>query len=156
MGLTMKTRVACLILLTAAAAHATDTKPARPLAGKLAGAFAGQDISGTYDCTGDDAREGKYTGTVTLALVAAQSTGDYGAYSFSLQVPGFGTYRGQAAVQGTHMAVHFALPDQTTRDYGTGIATLARSAVGKWSFTKYYYEPEFKGGNHGIERCVQR
>lgn len=153
MGWKMKTRVACLILLAAAAgaaaAHAAAPAP-------LAGRFTGQDISGTYDCTGDDAREGKYTGTVTLALVAAQSTGDYGAYRFSLQVPGFGTYRGQAAVQGTHMAVHFALPDQTTRDYGTGIATLTRSAGGKWSFTKYYYEPEFKGGNHGIERCVQR
>lgn len=153
----MNTRVACLILLAAAGAHAAPAAPlAGKLAGKLAGNFAGQDIGGTYDCTGDDAREGKYTGTVTLALIAAQSTGDYGAYSFSLQVPGFGTYRGQAAVQGMHMAVHFALPDQTTRDYGTGIATLTRSAAGKWSFTKYYYEPEFKGGNHGIERCVQR
>jgi len=145
----MKTSLACLILLAAGAANA-----AAPTG--LAGKFTGQDISGMYDCTGDDAREGKYTGTVKLALIKAQSTGEYGAYSFSLDVPGFGVYKGQAAVQGLHMAVHFALADQSTHDYGTGIATLAKNGAGKWSFIKYYYEPEFKDGNHGIERCVQR
>jgi hypothetical protein len=152
----MKTILACLILPALGGAHAAAPAALAAPAAKLAGQFAGQDISGTYDCTGEDAREGKYTGTVTLALVKAQSTGEYGAYSFSLDVPGFGVYKGQAAVQGAHMAVHFALPDQATHDYGTGIATLARSGAGKWSFTKYYYEPEFKDGNHGIERCVQR
>ena len=28
--------------------------------------------------------------------------------------------------------------------------------AGKWSFSKYYYEPEFKGGNYGTETCRQR
>jgi hypothetical protein len=142
---TMKTVLACLLLAIAGSAAAA---PARP--------FTGADISGTYDCTGDDAKEGKYTGTVTLALVREQSTAGFGAYRFSLQVPEYGTYVGQAAVAGSHMAVHFALPDQATRDYGTGIATLAKNKAGKWTFSKYYYEPEFKGGNYGTERCVQR
>ena len=142
----MKNLFGCLILLAAAGAHAAPA--ARP--------FAGPDISGTYDCTGDDAHEGKYTGTVTLALVPTESTGRYGAYRFTLEVPGYGTYEGQAATHGMQMAVHFALPDQATKDYGTGIATLGRTKGGKWEFSKYYYEPEFKGGNHGTEHCVQR
>jgi hypothetical protein len=54
------------------------------------------------------------------------------------------------------MGVHFALTDQSTKDYGTGIATFAKGKKGKWVFEKYYYEPEFKGGNYGTERCVQR
>jgi hypothetical protein len=139
----MKLILGCVLLCAATGVFA---KPA----------YTGTDISGTYDCTGDDAHEGKYTGTVKLTLVKEQSTGEYGAYGFSLEVPGYGTYKGQAATHGKQMAVHFALPDQTTRDYGTGIATLARSSAGKWSFSKYYYEPEFKGGNYGTEHCVQR
>lgn len=26
---------------------------------------------------------------------------------------------------------------------------------GQWRFTKYYYQPEYKGGNHGFETCEQ-
>ncbi|WP_349573583.1 hypothetical protein [Azotobacter salinestris] len=118
--------------------------------------FTGPDFSGTYDCTGDDSHEGQYTGTVTLELVRAQSFDQYGAYNFKLEVPGYGTYVGQAAAQGTHMGVYFALTDRSTRDYGTGIASLVRNEAGKWTFDKYYYEPEFKGGNFGTEKCVQR
>jgi hypothetical protein len=54
------------------------------------------------------------------------------------------------------MAIHFALTDPTTQDHGTGIASFGRTKNGKWSFYKYYYGPEFKGGNHGTEFCVQR
>ncbi|MFC0668369.1 hypothetical protein ACFSKY_13565 [Azotobacter chroococcum] len=119
-------------------------------------AEAKPDFSGTYDCTGDDRHEGKYTGTVTLDLVREQSLGQYGAYGFKLEVPGYGSYLGQAAAQGTQLAVHFALTDQSTKDYGTGIASFAKNDAGKWTFDKYYYEPEFKGGNFGTEKCVQR
>lgn len=136
------------VLLFALTASATGAMAAT--------SFNGRDFSGVYDCQGDDAHEGKYTGTVTLDRVPSQSSGEYGAYRFSLDVPGYGVYQGQAATPGMHMGVHFALPDQTTRDYGTGIARFARTKAGKWSFSKYYYEPEFKGGNHGTERCVQR
>lgn len=42
------------------------------------------------------------------------------------------------------MAIHFALTDQSTKDYGTGIAEFSHQG-GKWSFRKYYYEPELQG-----------
>ena len=119
-------------------------------------AFNGPDFSGTSDCTGQDHHEGPYTGTVTLERVAAQSTGAHGAYTFSLDVPGYGIYRGHAASRGRQMAIHFALPDQSTRDYGTGIAHFERSRSGQWRFRKFYYEPEFKDGNHGFEDCLRR
>lgn len=118
--------------------------------------FTGEDFSGTYDCTGDDSHEGKYTGTVTLERVSGQSTGKLGAYSFKLEVPGYGAYPGHAAANGRQMAIHFALTDTSTKDYGTGIAAFSKTKTGKWSFSKYYYEPEFKGGNFGTETCVHR
>jgi len=119
-------------------------------------AFTGQDFSGVYDCTGDDGHEGKYTGTVTMTLVPSQSLNDYGAYKFKLEVPSYGIYSGQAAAHGSNVAMHFALADQNTKDYGTGIANFKKNKTGKWSFSKYYYEPEFKSGNYGTEACTQR
>ncbi|HJW03166.1 MAG TPA: hypothetical protein VJ548_07790 [Azospira sp.] len=132
------------------AATATPTAPAPR------GAFTGTDFSGVYDCAGDDRQEGGYTGTVTLKLVREQSHGAYGAYTFTLEVPGYGTYPGHGAAQGRHMAIYFANTDPSTRDFGTGIATFSRAKAGRWSFTKYYYEPEFKGGNYGLETCLGR
>lgn len=131
-----------------------DALPACPAA--AASAFAGPDYSGTYDCKGQDSHEGPYDGRVTLALIPAQSTGTQGAYSFKLDVPGYGSYPGHAAAQGSHMGIFFALTDPSTKDFGTGIATFEKNAKGKWTFRKFYYEPEFKGGNHGTEECVQR
>lgn len=119
-------------------------------------AFTGPDLSGTYDCTGQDFQEGSYSGTVTLQLVRAQSVQKYGAYLFKLEAPGFGAYVGEAAAQGTTMAIRFALEDAVSKDFGTGIATFTRARNGRWSFKKYYFEPEYKGGNHGFEDCVQR
>lgn len=119
-------------------------------------AFTGTDYSGIYSCTGNDDHEGKYTGTVTLELVPAQSQKQYGAYKFKLEVPSYGIYLGQATAEGTHMAMHFALTDQSTKDYGTGIANFRKNKAGKWSFNKFYYEPEFKGGNFGTEECTQQ
>ncbi len=119
-------------------------------------AFTGNDFSGVYDCTGDDSQEGQYTGTVTMQLVKSQSIEQFGAYQFKLEVPNYGTYLGQAAANDMHVAMHFVLTDQSTKDYGTGIASFQKSKAGKWSFSKYYYEPEFKGGNYGTELCTQR
>lgn len=119
-------------------------------------AFTGTDYSGVYDCTGLDAHEGPYQGTVVLTLDAAHSTGAHAAYGFRLEVPGYGTYLGQAVGEGERLAIHFALTDPGPRDYGTGIATLRRDAQGRLGFHKFYYEPEFKGGNHGVEDCVLR
>lgn len=117
--------------------------------------FTGADFSGEYECTGNDDHEGKYTGKVTLKLVPSQSFGSYGAYTFKLEVPGYGAYPGHAAAHGTQMAIYFANTDQSTKDYGTGIASFTKSKKGKWAFHKYYYEPEFKSGNFGEEDCVQ-
>lgn len=119
-------------------------------------AFTGKDFSGIYDCKGDDSHEGKYSGTVTMELVPSQSVDQYGAYKFKLEVPEYGVYLGQAAASGTHAAMHFALTDQSTKDYGTGIASFKKNKAGKWKFVKYYFEPEFKGGNYGTEECTQR
>lgn len=119
-------------------------------------AFNGPDYSGVYDCTGNDAHEGAYAGIVTMQLDAAQSTGEYGTYKFSLQVPDFGTYQGMAVAQGEKLAIYFSLPDQANGDYGVGIATLQHSAGGKTGFRKFYYEPAYKGGNTGSEDCLLR
>ncbi len=118
--------------------------------------FIGTDYSGTYTCEGDDSHEGKYTGTVTLKLVPGQSSGEYGAYSFQLDVPDYGSYPGQAAAQGDAMGIYFALTAPKPKDFGTGIARFSKTSQGKWTFKKYYYEPEFKGGNYGTEICTQR
>lgn len=118
--------------------------------------FIGQDYSGVYDCVGDDAHEGKYTGTVTLAIKPDHSYQKYASYDFKLEVPGYGTYLGQAAGNGNHLAMHFALTDQSTKDYGTGVAVFKKNKRGRLSFHKFYYEPEFKGGNTGVEDCVKR
>ena len=118
--------------------------------------FRGQDFSGVYDCKGLDKSEGAYTGTVTLTLNAAQSSGAYGAYDFKLEVPDYGSYPGQAVSLGKQLAIHFAHTDPATKDFGTGIATIAKDKRGRISFRKFYYEPEFKGGNNGTETCVLR
>lgn len=120
------------------------------------------DFSGKYDCTGNDAHEGKYTGIVTLQMRPEYSSNGYASYDFKLEVPGFGTYLGHAAANGAHMAMHFALPMEKgqyggkAKDYGTGIAQMRKNSNGKWTFHKFYFEPEFKGGNTGLEDCTQQ
>ena len=146
----MTMRLTAIPLITACALGATAAAHAAPKP------FTGTDYSGTYDCKGQDDHEGPYTGEVTLQRVPSQSSGPYGAYSFKLDVPGYGSYPGQAAGKGKVLAIHFALTDPSTHDYGTGIAEFKQNKAGKWTFHKYYYEPEFKGGNFGIEDCVQR
>jgi hypothetical protein len=117
--------------------------------------YTGPDFSGVYECRGEDSHEGRYTSTVTLELVKAQSVGKYAAYTFKMEVPGYGSYPGHVAANGLNAAIYFALNDSATKDYGTGIAQFSRKG-GKWQFNKYYYEPEFKGGNYGTETCLQK
>jgi hypothetical protein len=114
------------------------------------------DYSGVYSCMGDDAHEGKYSGKVTMALKPLHSHGTYASYDFKLEVPGYGTYLGHAAANKNHVAMHFALQDQATKDYGTGIAEMKKNAKGQWTFHKFYFEPEFKGGNTGVEDCTRQ
>lgn len=114
------------------------------------------DFSGTYDCTGKDFKEGAYTGVVTLTRVVEHDARPYRAYQFQLDVAGYGSYPGHAAALGRQMAIHFANTDPKNADFGTGIASFTQDKKGRWGFKKYYYEPEFKGGNHGTETCVRR
>ena len=116
--------------------------------------FSGEDFSGVYQCDGQDHLEGSYKGKVTIKLVADKSSGEYGAYQFKLEVPGFGEYPGHAAAQGKKMAIYFANTDLATKDFGTGIANFSKNKAGKWVFKKFYYEPEYKGGNFGTETCT--
>jgi hypothetical protein len=141
----MKKIMAVVVALLAASGIA-NAKPA----------YSGPDYSGVYQCTGMDAHEGAYTGTVTMKLTPEQSLGNHGVYTFKLEVPDFGTYLGHAVSEGDKLAIHFALQDQSTRDYGTGIATVRKGKDGKWAFSKFYYEPEYKGGNTGTEECTQK
>jgi hypothetical protein len=91
-----------------------------------------------------------------MQLNQEQSSGAYGAYDFKLVVPDYGTYPGQAVSLGRTLAIHFALTDSRSKDYGTGIATVTKNRKGKLVLHKFYYEPEFKGGNNGVEDCVLR
>lgn len=118
--------------------------------------FSAPDFSGTYLCHGNDKVEGDYQATVKLELISNESQGHNGAYKFTLDVVGFGAYPGHAASEGNMMAMHFANADSSTKDYGTGIAKFKKNRQGKWMFSKYYYEPEYKGGNFGFEYCVQQ
>lgn len=141
----------CLVTSTGAALAQSQT-PAPAATPK----YTGPDYSGVYACTGEDQADGKFTGRVTLTLVRAQSTGPYGAYDFKLEAPPFGVYLGEAAAQGRQMAMRFTNTDQKDKDYGTAIATFSRNRAGKRMFRSYYYEPEYKGGNHGTEECVRQ
>jgi hypothetical protein len=136
---------------TAAPAAAPADKPPTPPA-----PYTGPDYSGTYVCTGEDSHDGKFTGTATLTLVRAQSSGPHGAYDFRLEAPPYGVYLGEAAARGPSMAMRFANTDPKDKDYGTAIATFSRTRAGKWRFSSYYYEPAYKGGNFGTETCVRR
>lgn len=119
------------------------------------------DFSGIYDCKGQDAHEGAYQGTVTMKRIAQHSTDEYVSYDFQLAVAEYGTYHGHAAAQGNVVAMHFALPMENglyggkEQDFGTGIAEF-KQVDGKWIFKKFYFEPNYKGGNTGVETCVQQ
>jgi hypothetical protein len=138
--------IALFVFATSAYAEKSLPKPAQPYA----------DFSGVYSCTGDDAHEGQYTGTVTMKLKPEHSKGSYASYDFKLEVPGYGTYLGHAAANGNVAAMHFALTDQSSKDYGTGIAQFHENKQGQLSFHKFYFEPEFKGGNTGLEDCTRQ
>jgi len=114
------------------------------------------DYSGIYACTGNDHRDGKYTGTLTLTLDHNQSTGQYGAYAIKMEVPGYAMYLGQATSYKNSIAIGFASTEPTSKDFGIGIATVEKTPAGKLTFRKYYYEPDYKEGNYGFEECVKR
>jgi hypothetical protein len=100
--------------------------------------------------------EGEYKGKVTLKLKKEHSQAQYGSYDFLLEVPGFGKYPGHMAANGLNAAMFFALENQSTHDFGTGISQFNKNVKGQWQFHKFYFEPQFKGGNSGFEDCVKQ
>ncbi|MBM6445074.1 hypothetical protein ACX3YC_00495 [Pseudomonas mohnii] len=117
--------------------------------------FTGTDYSGHYVCTGKDSHIGDYEGVVDLKLNPEQSTGEYGAYNFTLTLADNARYNGFAAAHLNSLAIYFAYTDPAPKDYGVGIAKVVSTPEGKVSFTKYYYAPQYQGGGHGMETCVK-
>jgi hypothetical protein len=106
--------------------------------------FSGPDFTGVYACTGHDMHEGEYKGKVTLKLKKEHSQAQYGSYDFLLEVPGFGKYPGHMAANGLNAAMYFALENQSTHDFGTGISQFSKNAKGQWQFHKFYLNPNLK------------
>jgi len=140
----MKTAaLACLFLLLSSAAALAAT------------AYQGKDYSGKYQCTGKDVHDGDYKAVVDLTLDKAHSSGANASYRFTMRVEGYGLYRGAAVGNGEMLAITFANEDPKTKDYGTGIAKVTVGKDGKPGFDKFYFEPDYKGGNHGTEHCIR-
>jgi len=118
--------------------------------------FTGTDYSGKYQCTGMDSHIGEYKGTVDMQLNPEQSTGPYGAYSFTLTLADNSFYNGFAAAHRKSLAIYFAHTDPALKDYGVGIAQVKTAADGRVSFSKYYYGPEYEGGGNGMETCIKQ
>jgi hypothetical protein len=114
------------------------------------------DFSGIYDCHGMDTSEGHFMGKVTITLQPKHSKDNEVSYTYLLEVPGFGSYKGFAAAQGMDAAIYFALDDKTNEDYGVGIAKFYKEEGGPLQFHKYYFEPGYKGGNTGTEDCIRQ
>jgi hypothetical protein len=142
----MRCVLSLFLLFTISSSFAANKTPA----------FSGPDFTGVYACKGVDAHEGEYKGKVTLKLKKEHSQAQYASYDFLLEVPGFGKYPGHMAANGLSAAMHFALEDQSTHDFGTGISQFSKNVKGQWQFHKFYFEPQFKGGNSGFEDCVKQ
>lgn len=114
-----------------------------------------QDLSGQYDCVGQDLHEGEFKGSVTIQIQPDYSNQQYQSYSFELSVPDFGVYRGFAAGEGMDVGIYFALEAKANEDYGVATAKFFINKDGNMAFKKFYYEPNYKGGNTGTEECVR-
>lgn len=118
--------------------------------------FTGADLSGSYACTGHDDHDGDYKATLALHLNRAKSVGSYGSYALTLDVVGEpGHYNGSMVVEGDRLAMMFASSDPTSRDMGTGLGRLSQDAQGHTTFSKFYFEPDYKGGDFGTETCTR-
>jgi len=113
-------------------------------------------FSGIYSCKGVDAKEGESFRTVTMKIQPNHSDGDYVSYEFILDDPQLGLYKGFASAKGMDVAIYFALDDKVNQDYGVGVAKFTRSSKGTYKFHKFYYKPDYKDGNTGIEDCIRQ
>ena len=118
--------------------------------------YVKNDFSGVYDCHGMDASEGHFMGKVTIEAVPKHSRDNAASYTYLLEVPNFGAYKGFMAAQGRDAAIYFALDDKANEDYGVGIAKFIKEEGSPLQFHKFYFEPGYKGGNTGTEDCVRQ
>lgn len=134
-------------------------KPAFVLATLLAGCVANAtaaDLGGTYDCSGQDGRDGDFSAVLTLSRNAEHSADGHDSYALTLEVAKGGHYKGAALVRGRTLAMSFALDGTDATDRGVGLGTVSYTRAGQARLRKFYFEPEYKGGNHGFEDCTRR
>ena len=89
-------------------------------------------------------------GTVTLALEPAHSQGRLGAYrprwKYPTMVPSW-----SCGSRWPPDGIYFANTDLAPRDFEPALPAPAATRPAKWTFTKFYHEPESAGRNHGTE-----
>lgn len=121
--------------------------------GYLPSAFALQDLTGTYKCTGEDTKDGKFSAVDTMLLDKKNSTDKIAGYTFN--APGLqGGLSGYGTFDGKNLAIYFYSLDKSSENaknnYGVMIAH-----VNKNSIKKVYYEPIYKGGSTGTVDCIK-
>jgi len=140
----MKKLVLLVVLL--GSANAVGAKPA----------FTGNNYSGEYQCKGSNDQVGDYEMVVRLKLNRISSHGTFGAYSYETETENSVVYAGQAAADGNRIAVSFNLTEAHGVEHSTGIATMKKNEVGRWTFKRLYYEGDDNGGIYGTETCVMK
>ena len=116
-------------------------------------AYALQDLTGTYKCTGVDTKDGQFTAIDTMLLDKKNSTNKIAGYTMT--VPKFqGGLSGFASFDGKNLAIYFHSLDNSTEDaknnYGVMIAHVTKHGI-----KKAYYEPVYKGGSTGVVDCIK-
>jgi hypothetical protein len=122
-------------------------------AGYLPSSYALQDLTGTYNCTGVDTKDGTFTAKDTMRLDKKNSTDKIAGYIFN--APGFqGGLSGFGTFDGKKLAIYFYSLDKSSEDaknnYGVMIASVSKDRI-----KKVYYEPVYKGGSTGSVECVK-
>ena len=139
--------VAASLVLIATASHAATNDSKRT-------PFTGVDMSGAYACSGNDVHDGDFTSIMTLTLDDKYSSGKSASYKVKVEAEGALVYNGSIVSNGKQLAMDFANVDASKKDFGVALATVSSHAKGKFTITKFYYEPEYMGGGNGFETCT--
>lgn len=119
----------------------------------LPSVFALPDLTGTYKCTGEDTKDGQFSGVDTMQLDTKNSTDQIAGYVFN--APLFqGGLSGYGTFDGKNLAIYFYSLDKRSENaknnYGVMIAQVSQHGI-----KKVYYEPSYKGGSTGTVDCVK-
>jgi hypothetical protein len=126
-------------------------------------AFAMPNLTGEYQCSGQDSHDGAYNHKlfITPDVKASAPERDFGAYQFTTEI-----HKGYIAAQGDAYALYFEPKDKKalgdSKDFGVGIVTVthAMDKNGKDTLTLHssYYQPEYqrdKNGGRGLATCLK-